>query len=361
MSGKRAAALETAEDLLADFELSRLPATALVRKATRLARLLDDRDALGWLTLELNGYDDPGTGAMLAGSQDHARRSGRAFYDQDEKATKFWSKPIGGLQAIVDAATAHMQAAVDAPISISSANPHQNVVAPRGNADERSQLLLIITRNQGLVDSVLSAVHAYVSEKEVELRFGAAVETAFGQVRNSVGANIAELVPDAAVKLAAAFENAASDNSEDWASAAATCRRLLKAVADALRPPGPQVDGRAMGPDQYINRLVDWIVNISTAGGTAGEVVERDLEYLGRRLDALAVAGHKGAHAEVSRYEASRFITGTYLLIGDILQLRPAGLIDPYVPVTEDLALGDEVAALTEGSFLPPESAPGNI
>lgn len=94
-------------------------------------------------------------------------------------------------------------------------------------------------------------------------------------------------------------------------------------MADALRHPGDDVDGRKMGEDQYINRLVDWIANSSKAGGTARDVVTRDLEYLGNRLDALADAGHKGAHGEVSRYEASRFITGTYLLIGDILQLRP--------------------------------------
>ena len=50
-------------------------------------------------------------------------------------------------------------------------------------------------------------------------------------------------------------------------------------------------------------------------------MVAADLEYLGRRLDAAAEAGHKGAHAEVSRIDASRFVTGTYLLVGDILRL----------------------------------------
>jgi hypothetical protein len=47
-----------------------------------------------------------------------------------------------------------------------------------------------------------------------------------------------------------------------------------------------------------------------------------DLSYHGHRLDAALDAGHKGTHAEVSRFDASRFVTGTYLLLGDVLGLR---------------------------------------
>jgi hypothetical protein len=38
-------------------------------------------------------------------------------------------------------------------------------------------------------------------------------------------------------------------------------------------------------------------------------------------VPCLLDAGHKGAHAEVSRFDASRFVTGTYLLLGDILRI----------------------------------------
>ena len=75
-----------------------------------------------------------------------------------------------------------------------------------------------------------------------------------------------------------------------------------------------------MGPDHYVNRLVDWIAAHS-ASGTATTIVTADLEDLGKRLDAVDHAGHKGAHGAVDRYDASRFITGTYLLLGDILRL----------------------------------------
>ena len=99
--------------------------------------------------------------------------------------------------------------------------------------------------------------------------------------------------------LAAAFENASSDNPEHWSNAAATCRRLLKAAADALRPPGPDVNGRKMGDDNYVNRLVDWIVNQSESD-TAAKLIASDLEDLGRRLDA-GRGGWKQGCTRISR------------------------------------------------------------
>ena len=76
-----------------------------------------------------------------------------------------------------------------------------------------------------------------------------------------------------------------------------------------------------MDDGHYINRLVDRILT-SVRSETAAGLAARDLEYLGRRLDAVLDAGHKGAHAEVSRFDASRFVTGTYLLLGDLLRIE---------------------------------------
>lgn len=286
MSNRRAVALQLSDELLADFEWTRLPPIALVRKTSRLARLLDDLEAVSWLSFEQSGYQDKATGQVNSVATAAAMRSGRCFYDEARKENLVHTDSLGQLQANGEGAKAQLAAAADAPVSITSANPHQIVTAPSGNARERVQLVKIMTKNQALVEEILGAIHGYVSQKELELRFGAAVETAFSQVRATVDSKIADLVPDAAVKLSAAFENAASDNAEDWASSAATCRRLIKAVADALRPPGDDVAGRKMGEDQYINRLVDWIATSSTAGSTARDVVKRDLEYLGSSLPA---------------------------------------------------------------------------
>src|SRR4051794_25484455 len=84
--------------------------------------------------------------------------------------------------------------------------------------------------------------------------------------------------------------------------------------------------GRPMTDSNYINRLVDWIVNRAESE-TQRDLIVADLEFLGRRIDAVDEAGHKGAHATVMRYDAARFLASTYLLLGDALEL--AGDAEP--------------------------------
>ena len=66
---------------------------------------------------------------------------------------------------------------------------------------------------------------------------------------------------------------------------------------------------------------MNWIEAQATSE-TAADLITADLDYLGRRFDAAKDAGHKGAHAEVDRFDAARFVTGTYMLLGDILRLH---------------------------------------
>lgn len=313
---RRAAALELSEELLTDIELAQIPAPDIVKKASRLARLLDDADAMAWLSFEISGYSVP----LAAGAVAAAQRSHRhATPNEETGRMRYWTPSVSRCQSDVDTGRLQLQAAADAPVSISSANPSQFVTAPSGNTRERSTIRSFVSDQEELLGKVIGAIHDYVTSRQIELRFGAAAQGAFEVVRGTVDGRIAQLTPTAALKFAAAFENAASNNPEDWANAASACRRLLKAVADHLQPAGPPISGRPMTDDKYINRLISWIEARPQVAGTLQRVVLADLADIGRRIDALDNAGHKGAHAEIARTEAARFITGTYLLVGDIL------------------------------------------
>lgn len=302
---RQSEALELAEQLVGEIELSTLAPTDIARKASRLARLLDDAEAMDWLKCETAGYPTP----LDARATRFALRSHRRGPVGDDESPQYWTATLGQMQAIIDSARVQL--------AVASAKPF-----------ERSQSHKLISDLQPVIDRVVGSIHDYVAERYQELRFGSAVESAFEVVRRDVDFAIGELVPDALPMLSAAFENATSTNPEHWANAAGTCRRLLKAVADELRPPGPAVDGREMGDGNYINRLVDWIVARSESE-TATKIITTDLAYLGERLDAADAAGQKGAHASVDRFDASRFIASTYLILGDVLRLsqgeQPAG------------------------------------
>jgi hypothetical protein len=317
-ASRRQEALALAEEVLGDVELQRVPSLDLARKASRLARLLDDEDAISWLRYETRPYPQP----LDADAIRAATRSGRTVAGEDGQLSA-WIIGLGELDLRVTEGSARLR-------GLSSAAAGSGDWAYRIELDrshERNALVKELADNRSILDRVVSALHEYAASRYQELRFGSSVETAFEVVRAEVDGAIASLVPDALPMLSAAFENAVSENPEHWANAASTCRRLLKEVADALSPPGPakHVGSKTiqMGPENYVNRLVDWIQDRS-ASATAAAMVTADLEYLGNRLDAADSAGHKGAHSSVDRYAASRFITGTYLLLGDVLQLTNA-------------------------------------
>ncbi|OBJ72290.1 hypothetical protein A5627_22005 [Mycobacterium colombiense] len=328
VADRRAEALSLSEELLTDFELSRLGPTELVRKASRVARLLDDSNAMAWLAVEISGYEPhTTTGGVSQAAWAAAVRSHRVFEDDDGvKRAKTGS--VSHMSVMIESSKTRMAASADAPVSISSANPNQFVGQPTGNTVERKVLQEAIITNQGVLDRVLGAIHEYVSEKYLELRFGDAIETSFTRIREAADGVLVGLVPEAANQLAAALDLVSSDKPEHWSDAAAYCRKLIIAVADKLVPPGTDLGGRANGAENYVNRLVFWIEQRQQSE-TQKDVIVSDLQYYGERLDAFVDAGNKGAHASVIRRDADRFIVGTYVLLSDVVMLAPDDLLKP--------------------------------
>jgi hypothetical protein len=92
-----------------------------------------------------------------------------------------------------------------------------------------------------------------------------------------------------------------------------------------------KADGKKirMTDSHYINRLIDWVER-NQASQTHAAMTVAELEFLRDRLQAVDDAGQKGAHAAVTRLDASRFITGTYLVLGDVLRgYTPPAVVAP--------------------------------
>jgi hypothetical protein len=330
VANRRAEALKLSDELLTDFELSRLGATELVRKASRLARLLDDDDAMSWLAVEISGYEPHTTANGVSKHAWAAAARSHRVYEDEDGAQRAKTGSVSHLAALVESSKIRIAASADAPVSVSSANPNQYVGPPTGNTYERGAAQKAIIESQGVLDRVLGAVHEYVSEKYLELRFGDAIESSFTRIRDSADGALIGLVPELASQLAAAFELVSSDRPEHWSDAAAYCRKLIVAVADKLVPPGTDIGGRANGAENYVNRLVYWIEK-QQQSRTQTDVIVSDLKYYGERLDAFVDAGNKGAHASVTQRDADRFIVGTYILLSDVVLLAPDGLLKATV------------------------------
>jgi hypothetical protein len=286
-----AEALGLAEEAMKSIELRETDLGGAALKAARVARLLGQTQNVQWLM-------------------------GRA-------------ERIAYLEGYIATVKTRLQAAFDPNLSLGSQAHPNTFLKPLGNQVERQNLQKGITEADLEVHQVRTKVYQYLLNVYYELRFGQIPDEVFTLTRVRVDARLAELVPDAVAKFVSAYDNIRSTNTEDWANAVHSCRRVLQAVADQLYPPAHDAsatierNGRKIriGPEHYINRLMVYAEDHATSSSYSA-IVGSSLDYLGNRLDAIYTASNKGTHSEISSpQEAARYIVYTYLLLGDLLSL----------------------------------------
>ena len=325
-------------EILKDIELSQARLSVVVLKAVRLARILNDFDVQQIFEWESGGYPR-GASGVSPEVWSAGIRAKRIFFGTDSTPAVprpyMYMESIEQMELTVGMGTTSLEAAQDPNISISSANQNQSVPVPVGNSFERGSIRVEMRQASERLASRRTLIYGYAARKHYELKFAGVADDVFGRIRSTVDSAIGLTVPDAVKKLAAVYENLRSDNPEDWANAAHSCRRVLQDLADAVYPAQAETRTRTvngkdreikLGADQYINRLVAHIEDLSESD-RFNEIVGSHLSYMGDRLDALFGAAQKGSHATVTREEADRCVVYTYLLVGDILSLNTGQLI----------------------------------
>ena len=112
--------------------------------------------------------------------------------------------------------------------------------------------------------------------------------------------------------------------AEELAQAVTSCRRILKAVVDAVQPADPQravsEDGHELTQDAYKNRLYEFL-KAEVTSETFVSALSTAAESLFQRFAASDKLASKGVHAVVAREEAEFCALNTYLLAGEVLRL----------------------------------------
>ena len=248
-----------AADILQDIELSYGRLSVVALKALRLARLLNDFDAYRIFQWECSGYPR-GEAGVSSEVWQAGEEAGRTFYstDNSSKTSKkvMFTESIEQLEQMVTVGNTGLQAAQDPNVSLSSANPHQRLTAPIGNAMERDRITSKILQSSDRLAARRTLIYDYACRKYYDLKFAGVADDVFCRVRSTVDDRIGSVVPDAVQKFTAVYENLRSENPEDWANAAHSCRRILQDLADALFPPQSEV--RTKNVDGKHNTSIGW-------------------------------------------------------------------------------------------------------
>lgn len=328
-------ALALSEDTLNNIESNEIPLSQAVMKVARLARLINDYEAMEWLRYEQEGYSLYPEG-VLQPIWDIGVKRGRHLYKKegDDNKEYIFVESISALEGQITSSKAHLESLRDPDVSIYSSNQYQTVYDPgmaqMRNAIERKSLegkILIATER---LAKVRSEIYQYVLNVHHELRYSEIVNDIFARVRNRVDSRISDLIPDAVKRFTAVYDNLDSDNPEDWSNAAHSCRRILKDLADAIYPANSEggqisIGGKKktveLGEEQYKNRILAYVCK-NTDSEKFEKVVGAHVRFLDDRLNSIYDSASKGTHATIlSREEAERYVVYTYLLVGDVLSL----------------------------------------
>ncbi len=324
-------ALFIASEALRELELSEAPLTSIALKASRIARITGDFDMQQIMLFEAGGYPSEPTGVQSE-IWSLAVKAKRIVKEKKEGKINEYAilKSIEQLESENQAAKERLRSAVDPNISISSNNPNQFISPVVGNGFERTKTVSSISETAKVIGQRRAYIYQYLSDVYYELRYSSVTEDSFSRIRSVVDINIANLTPNAVKKFTAIYDNLDSDNTEDWANAVHSCRRVLQDLADVLYPSRADITKNIggkeriikLGPDAYINRIIAYVEE-NTQSERFKEIVGSHIKYLGERLDAIFQAAQKGSHAEiVSKEEADRYVVYTYMVVGDLITLK---------------------------------------
>lgn len=272
-----------ANEIMIDITNSRLPLHNILLKASRLSLLLDMPDNV------------------------------KIFQD--------WARIAEQNQFIVETFLSNIEAAKDPSVSLSSANPNENVAGfaglniPRNNS-ERNNLRLTATKVIATLSNYRTQTYGFASGVYHKWQFGNVAESIFERKRARVEPTLNKIFPDAKERLNSIEQNLRSKNSEDWKNAVASCRALLMDIADLLNPPRNEEE-----KNMYINRLKGYLA-ARTSSTTKKKLLGTLIEELNKRVQYTVGLTQGGAHKDrPSLADAENVVLYTYLVISELLEV----------------------------------------
>lgn len=318
--------LQLVEQALDEFESVSLEAT--VRRAVRIANLLGETAFAIRLSLELRavGGDPAANRADIERLMPDPSMFG---VEAGSPSSQALHEYMSDRQMSDDRILVHSLAELN--FWDTEPGPGNNLSATEYAEDLtwRHKRVEILARTRSRTFSALCAW-------ERQLLFSTRTEHTFEARRQRVEALLAEGDPEIVDKFNAVFrrlDSAATaerdpEAREELSQAVTSCRRILKAVVDAVQPadrarPLTEDGEHQLTDDAYRNRLFEFL-KATVASGSFEQALSKAASSLFERFAAADNLSNKGVHARVARQEAEFCALNTYLLGAEVLYLADA-------------------------------------
>ena len=327
--------LQLVRQSLESFEEPGFRVSSLVRNAVHIARLRNDFENLWWLKWELaTPRSEEEVRQLLMELVPHfseeqfnelKRRHSLAFVAErktrePDAAGNLVEKrsacvlPVQELEAFIEQMRESVEKAVIPPAMALAKN------------ELRAKIGAVCSEYNRVLLRIENRTHEFLSITETQLLYGQANADVFERYRDYVDARLRQVAPDALAKFVSAYQRVGEDDPESRSQALASCRRILKSVADQVYPATNKkvagLDGkeRILNDSMYLARLWQFVWE-QAKGRATGELLLQMVQECCTRMDRLNELCSKGVHDSVSSSEVDQAVIQTYLVVGDIMRL----------------------------------------
>lgn len=324
-------ALGACEKVLDGIEDETVTTSSALLQCLKIARLLNDCNAILWLQYEYGGYPKNEDGYVQSEAWNIAYKNGRGYLKDGkeyvflELSSELEEKIAAQHKAVNNFTT--QGASVSGEYAFGAMNNLTSTVAT-----STSNIVSNIALCEKRLSILKSKYYDYALKKQIEISFGNVASSIFSEYRERVDIFFSQLSKDTVLKLQAIEDKINSDNPELYSQALTTCRRLFENTANELfikyfpeykekmykTKSGKEID---VSGDHYKNKLSAVIEKLEKKS-MSKTIVGSNIIYLLDWIDNLSDLQCKGVHSDITKQDAEKCIIQTYICLGDILNLQ---------------------------------------
>lgn len=327
---KKQQAIEACNKVINGIEDENISVQSALLTCRKIARLVNDQDGMLWLKYEAEGYPHTNDGHLESKAFYIGENHGRGYVSDGTRCifTEICSSlenDITNAQlAIGNFSTQGFAPSGDYAL-LTTQRMTQSVAAGTSSyitkASTASRKLSILK----------SEYYNYAMEWLISMNFSDVAGSVFDEYQEKVSKYFSAFPAETLQKVNAIDDYFREGNPEAYAQVMTSCRRLWTDIAKILFnecfPNNPKKYHTVSGIDidvsgDHINNKLSAVIESWSGKATKNTLTGSESIYLVDWMENLNDLQNTGVHSEVTREEARRCILQTYIVLGDILELR---------------------------------------
>lgn len=330
---RRLQALEACEKIINGIEDGEITISSALLQCMKVARLVNDVDAMEWLNYELGGYPRNDNGYLTTSAWDIAVQHGRSYVDRDDKKTYVFSDLAAELESMISNSKGALNNFSTQGFSVSGEWALAATSRMTENVNRATNNLLNTAKTNEQRLSILKAqFYGYAVKWKIDLQFGKTAQKVFEEYQEKVSLFFSNLSTTTLQKLSAIEDLMEDGNPERYSQILTSCRRLwedtAKQLFDEVLPDykektfktkaGKEIDVSGGHYNNKLSAVIETLQGKSAKNTLVGSEIIYLIDWLGQINNSQSA----GVHSDVTREQAIQCIIHTYIALGDILKLK---------------------------------------